>query len=151
MWIYTKLLPVGWFLIFGLVTLGGFLVPNSSVAVIGALIACFGVIVYGVYIRPLPDHVYLGESEIIINKSGSNTTIPLTEIRNVGYDQKFQVVVLSVRGRGDVRFKPNIPLVGFSVYSSRPKVVEELIDAVDRSRQAKPPQPIQTRSAGPLG
>ena len=138
MWFHKRVLPVGWFLIYVIVTVASLIARNWTFAGFGFLFLVFGVVLFKTYIWPLPDHVYLGDEELVVEDGGRRTTIPFASIKNVGYDQKYKVVTLSLRDsswpKGQLRFKPNLGFLGFTVFSAIPEIVTTLIDKIDSAR-----------------
>jgi hypothetical protein len=135
MWFYKTFLPAGWFLIFGVVTAGGLGVHNFAFAFFGILFLAFGIIYFMRYAWSLPDHVYLIDQAIVIDRSGDKTRIAFDEIKNVGYDQTYKIVTLALSNSATVKFKPKLGFEGFSISAPPPKVVTELIDAINQNHE----------------
>jgi hypothetical protein len=138
MWFYKRALPVGWFVIYVIITVVALFARNWTFAGFGLLFCVFGAILFKTQIWSLPDHVFICDQEILVEVGGQRTSIPFTSIKNVGYDQKYKVVTLSLRDstwpKNQLRFKPNFGSLGFTVFSAVPDVVTTLIDKVDNAR-----------------
>jgi hypothetical protein len=138
MWFYKRILPAGWFLFYVIFTVASVGAHNWAFAGFGFVFMGFGVVIVKKYLLSLPDHVYLGDQEIVVEDGGRRTSIPLASIKNVSYDQKYKVVTLSLRDstwpKDQMRFKPNIGFLGFTVFSAVPEIVTTLIDKVDSAR-----------------